>query len=280
MKLSIIIIAKNEEKMIRDCLKSVSWADEVVLVDTGSTDRTLEISKKTLSNVKIIKTKKGSFFEWRNLGFKKSSGDWVLYVDADERVTKALREEILSAVKTPPSVAPQDAGTPRTVERISSYRIPRGNYYFGKRVKHGGSWPDYVTRLFKRKDFAGWKGIIHESPKFKGEPGTLKNPLIHFAHRNIGSCLEKGLKWTRLEAKLFYKAKHPPITWWRLLKVAGQEFFKRVVLLQGFRDGLVGIIEAGVQVINRLMVYIQLWEIQQKPSLKEKQKMIEKEIIK
>lgn len=247
MKLSIIIIAKNEEEMIKDCLKSAAWADEVILVDTGSIDRTLEIAKEILPKVKIIKTKKGSFSDWRNLGFKKSQGDWVLYLDADERVSS--KRSVLAACKDGPFCA---------------FRIPRENYYFGKRVKYGGSWPDYATRLFKRKSFTGWKGIIHESPKFKGKLGTLKNPLIHLTHRNIGSCLEKGLKWTRLEARLFYKAKHPPVTWWRLLKVAGQEFFKRAILLQGFKDGFVGIVEAMVQAINRLMVYIQLWEMQQK----------------
>ncbi|GAG55883.1 unnamed protein product [marine sediment metagenome] len=273
MKLSVIIIAKNEEEMIGDCLKSVAWADEVILVDTGSTDKTLEIAKKNLSKIKIVKTKKGSFSDWRNLGFRKSTGDWVLYIDADERVSTKLKKEILSTINYPQTRTPctrtssmygKSSVRGKQLSAISSFRIPRKNFYFGKRVRYGGSWPDYVIRLFKRKNFIRWKGIIHESPKFKGNLGTLESPLIHLTHRNMTSCLEKSLEWTRLEAKLFYQAKHPPVTWWRLLKVAGQEFFKRVILLQGFRDGLVGMIEAGVQAINRLMVYIQLWEMQQK----------------
>jgi glycosyltransferase involved in cell wall biosynthesis len=256
MKLSVIIIVKDEEEIIKDCLKSAAWADEIVLVDTGSIDKTLEIAKSASltrgdqgwrTKVKIYKTKTGSFSDWRNLGFKKSSGDWILYIDADERIPPELRDEIKNIEKT-----------------FSAFRIPRKNYYFGKRVKYGGSWPDYVTRLFKRKNFISWEGIIHESPKFKGDLGTFKNPLIHLTHRDLSSSLEKSREWTFLEAKLFYQSNHPSVTWWRVLKTAFQEFLRRAVFLKGYKDGFVGIAEAYVQAINRMMVYIFLWEMQKK----------------
>jgi glycosyltransferase involved in cell wall biosynthesis len=247
MKLSIIILAKNDQNMIRDCLKSVAWADEIIIIDTGSTDKTISIVKKILPDIKIIKADSGSFDYWRNLGKEKAQGDWIFYLDTDERVTKELKQEIKNATSK---------------EKYSVYRMPRENYYFGKRVKYGGSWPDYVTRLFKKDKLIKWKGIIHESPIFNGNLGTLKNPLIHKTHRTMSGCLQKSIEWTKKEAQLFYQANHPPVTWWRVVKVSFVEFFKRAIVLQGFRDGTVGIIEALVQAINRFMVYVYLWEIQ------------------
>jgi len=260
--ISVIIIAKNEEEMIKDCLESVDWAEEIILVDTGSKDKTLAEAQKICPKIKIVKTDKGSFSDWRNLGFKKAKENWILYLDADERVSVGLKKEILSIV-----------GNQRSA--VSALQISRKNFYFDKQVKYGGSWPDYVIRLFKRKNFVSWQGIIHESPQFKGKLGTLKNPFIHFTHRNLTSSLDKSSKWTYLEAKLFYKAHHPPVTWWRLIKVGLQEFFKRCFWLGGYKDGFVGIVEAYVQAINRVMVYVYLWEMQQKPPLKEKLKKIE-----
>lgn len=263
MKLGAIIIARNEEEMIAGCLEKLKWLDEVILVDTGSTDKTLAVAKKTLPSVKILATKDGDFSQWRNLGFKKASADWILYVDADERINRSLKKEIISNIEKKNEVA--------------AFCFPRENYYFGQRVKYGGSWPDFVTRLFKKSKFLGWEGIIHESPKFKGKLQTLKNPIVHLAHRNLSSCLRKGIKWTKLEAELLFQASHPRVTWWRLIKVSLEEFVKRYLILQGWRDGTVGMIEALVQNCNRFMVYVQLWEKQQKPSLKKKYRMIEKE---
>lgn len=249
MSLSIIILIKNNQDQIRDCLKTVLWADEVMLVDTGSTDNTIKIAKKMVSDVRVIKTEGGSFDAWRNLGRKSAKGEWVFYVDSDERVTKKLKKEIQSLIINHQSSA-------------IAFRIPRKNYYFGRRVKYGGSWPDYVTRLFKKDKLIKWTGIIHESPKFKGKLGTFKNPLIHKTHKSMSKCLKKSIEWTKKEAELFYKAGHPRVTWWRVLKVGTCEFLKRAVFLQGFRDGTVGIVEALVQSYNRMMVYIYLWEMQ------------------
>jgi len=269
MNLSVIILIKNNQDVIGPCLESIAWADEVVLVDTGSTDRTLEIAKKAVadSKLKIVQSqlKEIDFSAWRNLGMKKAQGDWLLYLDSDERVNKELKEEIKSIIRGKSSLA-------------SAYRLPRENYYFGRRVKHGGSWPDYVTRLFKKEALKGWQGIIHESPRFKGELGILAKPLIHLAHRNIISGLKKSLQWTKLEAELFYQADHPAVAWWRLVKVSLAELCRRLIILQGWRDGTIGLIEAIVQAFNRFMVYVQLWEKQQQPCLEKKYQQIEEEI--
>jgi hypothetical protein len=266
MKLSIIILIKNDQDVIKDCLASVDWSNEIIIIDTGSIDNTINIIKNISSKAKILKTSKGSFDYWRNLGKEKAGNDWLFYVDSDERVSESLQKEIKSITSKSNvngQMSPGERGRPLD-ENVVAYRMPRENYYFGKRVKYGGAWPDYVTRLFKKDKLIEWKGIIHESPSFDGKLGTLKNPLIHKTHRTMSDCLQKSIVWTKKEAKLFFQANHPPVTWWRVLKVSFVEFFRRAIILQGFRDGTVGIIEALVQAINRFMVYVYLWEMQNK----------------
>lgn len=251
MKLSVIIITKNEEEMIKDCLESVrQLADEIIIVDSGSKDKTLEIAKKYTD--RIFTYKNGSFSDWRNFGLKKAKGDWVLYIDADERVTTELKEEIKNVVQNP---------KPKT--QNPAYAIPRRNFYLGKEVRFGGAWPDYVKRLFKRDKLAEWKGKLHEEPVFEGKLGHLKEPMIHITHRDLSSMIEKTRQWSKIEAELLYQAKHPPVTWWRILRVMLTEFWERGIKKQGWRDGTVGWIEIIFQMFSRFITYARLWEMQQ-----------------
>jgi len=244
--------------MLKDCLKSIkNLADEIIVIDSGSKDKTKQIAKKF--GAKVYQKKLDSFAKQRNFGLKRAKGDWVLYLDADERISSALAGEIQSQISNLP------AGKQGLKSQMyTAFRIPRKNYFFGKHVKHGGYWPDHVTRLFKRKALTGWQGKIHESPKFKGALGSLKNALIHLSHRNVSEGLAKSIRWTKMEAELFYKKGHPPVVWWRLFRVFTTEFFKRYIKLQGFRDGVVGFFEAWMQGFNRILVYVYLWEMQQK----------------
>lgn len=263
MRLSVIVLTLNVKDVLGGCLDSVKWVDEIIVVDSCSRDQTLKIARSFTS--KIFSHELTSFAAQRNWGWKKARGDWVFYVDADERVSRQLRQEI---EKTIAQDSPEQ----------SAYRMPRANYVLGKRASHGGFWPDYVTRLFKKEDFKKWQGKIHESPQFAGELGTLKEPLVHLAHRSIQEGVVKSARWTRMEAELFAKTGHPPVTWWRLLKVMVWEFGYRYLRLQGFRDGFVGFLEAFIQAWNRFLVYTQLWEMQQKPSIPERYQQIEKKI--
>lgn len=247
MKLSVIIIARNEEKMIKDCLKSVKWADEVILVDTGSTDKTPQIAKKYRAKVINIPFKKLEFARWRNVGLKAAKGDWVLYVDADERVTPGLRKEVQDVIGDTQYVA---------------FKIPRRNFYLGKEVRYGGAWPNYVKRLFLKKNLRRWERELHEDPVFEGKMGRLKNPLTHLTHRDLSSMVEKTQEWSKIEAKLLYKANHPPVTWWRILRMMLSEFWYRGIKLQGLRDGTVGWIEVIFQMFSRFITYARLWEMQ------------------
>ena len=248
-KLSVIIITKNEDKMLDDCLKSVSWVDEILVVDSGSTDRTLEIAKR--HKAKIVDSSKGkSFSEWRNIGFKKATSDWIVYIDADERMSKDLKDEIKKMVEkeNPPCVA---------------YAIPRENIIFGKKFRHGGFWPDYVKRLFKKDGFHGWSGKLHEEPKFNGELGHLDNPLTHEKHETLSEMMDKTNVWSAVEAELMFSANHPQMNVARFISAMAREFWYRMIREKAFLDGGEGVIMALYQVFSRFVSYAKLWEMQE-----------------
>ena len=262
VSVSVIVIAKDEEKMIGDCLASVKWADEIILVDSGSADKTIEIAKKCGAKIVNFPFKKLEFAKWRNAGLKAAKGDWILYLDADERVTPELKEEILQAIVATPRRS-AFAHHPRS--RFTAYEIPRKNFYLGKEVHYGGAWPDYVKRLFLKEKLKYWKKELHEDPIFEGKMGRLKSPFIHLTHRDLSSMVEKTKEWSKIEAKLLDEAGHPPVTWWRILRVMLTEFWCRGIKLQGLRDGVVGWIEVIFQMFSRFVTYARLWEMQHQP---------------
>ena len=252
MKISVVIITKNEEAMIRDCLKSLSWADEVLLIDTGSTDKTSTIAKKY--NARVVNYLAGKHYsDWRNKGLAEAKSEWIFYVDADERIPLELRNEITDIICHP-----------ERSRRISAYAVPRRNFVLGKELKHGGFWPDYQKRLFKRSLLNEWVGEVHEEPEFKGELGHLKNPMIHEKHETISEMVDKTNSWSETEAKLMYIAGHPPMTIIRFMSAMAREFWKRMIVGKAFLDGTIGVIFALYQVFSRFSSYAKLWEMQLK----------------
>lgn len=245
--ISAVVIARNEEKMIRDCLESLKWLDETIVVDNGSTDKTVQIAKSFGCKVISLPFLKFEFAKWRNEGLKAAQGDWILYVDADERVTPGLRDEIQSVLPN---------------AKFNAYQIPRQNYYLGQKVRFGGSWPDYVKRLFKKNNLRKWERELHEDPVFEGEMAVFQNPLIHFTHRDLSSMVDKTKEWSKIEAQLLFEAHHPSVVWWRILRIMLTEFWYRAIKLQGWRDGTVGWIEVIFQVFSRFITYARLWELQ------------------
>lgn len=243
--LSVIIIAKNEEKMIGDCIDSAKWASDILVVDSGSSDKTVQIAKK--KGAKVLSALKGTFSDWRNFGFVNSRGEWLLYIDADERVTPQLKKEIEKVVLKP---------------EYAAYAIPRRNFVFGKEMKHCGFWPDYVKRLFLRSNFKRWTGELHEEPIFKGELGHLKNPMIHLKHSSIEGMVDKTNEWSEIEAKLMFEAKHPIMNIPRFLSAMFREFWLRMIIQKAFLDGTEGVIYALYQIYSRLISYAKLWEMQ------------------
>ena len=245
-KVSAIVIAKNAQELIQDCLDSLSWAYEIILIDTGSTDKTKEIASNF--GAKIVKAEKKGFSYWRNLGAKEAQGDWLLYVDTDERVTPALRKEIVATVKR--------------LSTLNAYAIPRKNILLGRPMRWGGWWPDYVLRLIRKDSLVGWKGELHEQPEIKGKVGKLKYPLMHISHRSLEEMVDKTNEWSEIEAKLLFESGHPQMAWWRFISVAAREFWYRGVLKLGFLDGVVGVIEIIYQMFSRMITYAKLWEMQ------------------
>jgi glycosyltransferase involved in cell wall biosynthesis len=173
--LSVIIIAKNEEQNLRACLESVAWADEIVVVDSGSTDATCTIAREFTEHVHVHVDWPG-FGPQKNRALDYANGEWVLSLDADERVTPKLREEI-EAVK--------HAGTQE------AYDIPRLSNYCGRFMRHSGWYPDYVTRLFRRGSARFSDDLVHERLLVEGSIGKLQNELLHYSFGNMEAVLRK-----------------------------------------------------------------------------------------
>jgi glycosyltransferase involved in cell wall biosynthesis len=225
----ILIGGVSDKALLGKCLDSLSWADEIIKVETNGM--------------------KGSFSEWRNYGARQAKEDWLFYVDSDEEVTPQLREEVLKNI----------------IEgKFSAYAIPRKNILLGRKMRFGGWWPDYVLRLIKKDSLIGWEGELHEQPKIKGEIGKLKNPLIHNSHRSLAEMVEKTNKWSEIEAKLLFESGHPKMNIVRFISAGAREFWYRGIVKLGFLDGTVGVIEVFYQTYSRLITYAKLWELQTK----------------
>src|SRR3989304_7828589 len=188
IKISGIIIAKNAEDMIADCLDSLSFCEEIIVVDNKSEDRTREIAEKM--GARVVEYSSDDFSDIRNMGMKKAMGEWLLYVDADERVTPELASSIKYQVASIKS------------DNFFAFKVKRKNFYFGNH-----EWPyiEHLERLFKKSKLEGWYGKIHESPKIKGEIGELEGYLLHYTHRDLRSMLAKTIKWSKVEAESRYR---------------------------------------------------------------------------
>lgn len=262
MKLSAVVMTKNEEARIKACLESVKWVDEIIVVDNGSQDETLEIVERYTE--KIFKTSSQDFSEIRNLGMEKTSGDWVLFVDADERVLAPLKTEIEVMI---------------SLSDYSAYAISRKNIIFGQEVKYGPFWPDWVIRLLKRSDFDSWVGKVHEYPKFKGKLGYSKNSFLHLTHRNIEQIVLKSLEWSKIDAKLRLEVDHPKMSGWRFLRIFTTEVFNQGILKKGFFNGTIGVMDSLLQAFSFYMTYVRLWEMQQAKPLDKVYDELDKKLI-
>ncbi len=251
--ITAIVLAKNESSMIEGCLRGLSWCAEVILLDSGSTDDTALKAERL--GARVVHYKHNSFAKLRTEALKYVTTEWVLYIDADERITPTLAKEIAVTVET---------------ADYAAIRFKRTNIFFGKELQHGGWQDDVVTRLFKKSHLVKWFGDIHESPEFTGAVGECKTPLIHFSHRSIRDGLYKSAQWTYMEAQLLYESAIPSVTFWTLMRKGVMEFLRRAFFKKGYKDGQVGIMEAVIQGINKVLVYAQVWELQQKPPIEKK----------
>lgn len=248
-KLTAVIIAKNEEEMITEALQSLDFADEIMLINNSSTDKTKEIAEKY--KAKVIEINTNDFSEMRNTALKHLTSEWILYLDADERIDKDLRENIKKVI--------------RENSDFAAYKLLRKNYYLGK-----NEWPkiEKIERLFKKESLKGWQGMVHESPKIDGKIGELSGFILHFTHRDLESMLDKTILWSQTEAMLRFNANHPKMTWWRFPRVMIGAFFDSYVLQRGFKAGPAGLIESMYQAFSMFITYAKLWELQQNERIK------------
>ncbi len=249
--ISAIVIAKNGQDLIGDCLDSLNFCDEIIVVDGGSKDKTVEIAEKKKAKVFIHEMQ--NFSESRNFGSDKAEGKWVLYVDVDERITPELATSIKRKI-----VTDVNSG-------ISAYKILRKNYYLGE-----NPWPyiEKLERLFKKDKLKGWQGKLHESPIIEGKVGELEGFLLHYTHRDLTSMVNKTLEWSKTEAELRFQSNHPKMTWWRFPRVMITAFLNSYIKQGGYKVGTVGLIESIYQAFSMFITYARLWEMQKKRDLK------------
>lgn len=245
-KIDVLILASNEEEVIEDAIRSVKgWASNIIVIDSESKDDTAEIARKNGARVVIHKFK--DFSDQRNFAISQSSSEWVLYLDADERVTDEFQKEVEKKINE---------------GRFDAFEIRRDTYYFGKR------WglTDKVLRLVKKEKFEKWEGIVHETAHVKGEVGLISSPIKHFTHRSLSQMVEKTNAWSNYEAKLRFDAKHPKMKWWRFLRVMMTEFLRSYFKEKGYKNGQYGFVEAIYQSYSIFITYAKLWELQNKKS--------------
>lgn len=260
--LTVIVLTKNEEKRIKACLESIKWADEIIVSDNGSTDKTLEIANKYTNKISNVRFE--DFSSWRNDAMKNSTSEWVLFLDPDERVSEALKEEI---------------GVMMNLSNYSAFALSRQNIIFGEKVKYGPFWPDWVIRLLKKSDFESWIGKVHEYPKFKGELGYSKNSLLHLTHRDVDQIVLKSLEWSNIDAKLRLESNHPKMTGFRFIRILITETMNQGILRKGFFNGTVGVVDSMLQVFSMFITYVRLWQMQQEQSLDKIYDDIDKRLI-
>lgn len=242
--LTCLIITKNEEANIQDCLRSVQWATERLVVDAESRDRTVELAQS--EGAKVLVRPWPGFGQQKNFGMAQAQSEWILILDADERVTDDLRREIRACLDR------WNSGSP------VAYRIPRRNFFYGAWVRHGGVYPDYQIRLFRRGSAKYNEAAVHENLMVEGEIGTLDSPLDHHTERSIRDHFRKFGLYTTLAAE--EKAKsvqrvnvadlliRPPVV-----------FVKTYVLKQGLRDGVRGLIVSTFASMYTFVKYAKLW---------------------
>lgn len=242
--ISAIILTNNSEEVIADCIDSVTFCGEIIVVDDSSSDRTKELAEHL--GAKVFNFSSASFSEKRNFGLKKAKKRWVLYLDDDERVTNELKNNITEA-----------ASQKKT--EFSGYRLKRKNFYLGN-----NEWPyiEKLERFFLKNSLEKWSGKLHETPVINGEVGDLDGFINHYTHRNLTEMVNKTIKWSETEAKLRLEANHPKMNVWRFVRVILTGFYNSYVLQGGYKAGTMGVVESIYQAFSMFITYARLWEMQ------------------
>ena len=240
--ISVIIITKNEEENIKDCLDSLRWVNEIILVDSESNDRTVEIAKDYTDKIYIKKWE--GFSVQKGYALDLTTNEWVLNIDADERVSDSLREEIVNLDY-----------------ESDGYFIPRENYFLNRKITTCGWEKDFQLRLFNKSKAKVTEKLIHEGFIVDGKTDYLKKPIIHYTFASIEKSFSKINSYTTLQALEVYKEKK---------KVKGitivlhglSAFLRYYFSLKGYKDGIYGLMISLFNSITTIMTYMKIWEYQ------------------
>jgi len=251
-KISVVISAFNEEKNLENCLKSLSFADEIIVVDNSSTDRTFEIAKKYTKNVFTQKNNPKQIDIQKNFGFEKATSEWILSIDVDEEVSNELAEEIKKILSTKPS----------TLSNINGFWIPRKNYMFGKWIKENTGWyPDYQLRLF-RKGKGKYKSThVHEDLSIQGETEKLKEHIIHNNYSSISQYVSKIMIYAPNEAANKLENGYV-FSYFDAIRFPLSDFLNWFFARKGYKDGFYGLMLALMQAFYHFLVFAFIWEKQ------------------
>jgi len=248
-KLSVTVITRNEAADIAEALRSVAWADEIIVVDSESTDQTVPIERQFTDRV-VVRPWPG-YIAQKNYAAAQAAHDWILSLDADERVTPALAEEIRAVLDAAPAHA--------------AYWIPRVSFHLGRWIRTTDWYPDHQLRLYDRRA-AEWAGqYVHESVTVRGSQGRLRHELQHFPYRDIADHLETMDRYTTYAARQMYEngrragvlqvAGHPPLA-----------FLRNYVAKRGVRDGMPGLVISAMNAYYVFLKFAKLWELEQPPA--------------
>jgi glycosyltransferase involved in cell wall biosynthesis len=242
--LSVVLITLNAAHQLEPCLQSVAWADEVLIVDSGSQDDTAELAGK--HGARVISHPWQGFGPQKDFAVGRASHDWVLCVDADERVTPELRQSIEQALSAPP---------------FRAFRFPRRNRFLGRWLRHGEGYPDWSLRLFDRRAARWSDDPVHEKVLCAGPVGTLQGDLLHESGESLHAYLDKQNRYTTLQAEALFRQGRRAHAAQMLLSPL-LRFAKFYVVRRGFLDGVPGLVHILIGCFNSFCKYAKLLGLQ------------------
>jgi len=247
INLSVIVLTKNEEVNVLDCIESIPKAAEIIVVDDYSTDRTIDVIKSLKNpNIKIYERHlDNNFSDQRNFGLSKTKSDWVLFLDADERITKSLADEIISIINNSFEAT------------INGYFIKRRDTLWGHELKFGETGNIKLLRLAKKNN-GKWQGKVHEVWNISGILGTLDNALIHYPHQTVREFLYEIDRYSTLRAQELFEQKKS-IGLWEVIIYPKAKFVQNYLFKFGFCDGIAGLVMALMMSLHSFLVRGKLW---------------------
>jgi glycosyltransferase involved in cell wall biosynthesis len=242
---SVVVITKNEEDNIAACLESAKWASEIIVVDDESSDATVKIASKYTN--KIFNRKMENEGRHRNWAYLQASNDWVLSLDADERVTPELAAEIEELLKNAP--------------KYKAYTIPRRNYIGSYWLKYGGEYPAAQTRFFLKKEFKYEEAEVHPRALLDGDCGHLGKDIIHYSHMDITDYLRGLNGHTTLEAKKWFLTGRKMSLGHAVWRALDRCFYRRLIRKQAYKDGFYGLAVAVFSGFYQIVSYLKYREL-------------------